>query len=172
MPAFTLGLCAAYSQVTRPPQQKAGDREFARVALARGLGEGNGRVEIAHHLCVGNLGDHLLEDGLVVRQLGDVALPRVKLHRDRHVALLGEPPAHILDVLVHAKDLLHDQNDWKRATRRRHRPVGRNAPVRRLDFDLAGGKAIGIRGNHGLGAHRLHRDRKPAGETRRQHLPA
>ena len=39
-----------------------------------------------------------------------IALAEVEFGRDGVVADLGEAPAHVGDVLVHAEDLLHDQD--------------------------------------------------------------
>ena len=43
--------------------------------------------------------------------LRDVALPGVQLGGDGQVAELGEAAADVLDVLVDAEDLLHDEDD-------------------------------------------------------------
>jgi AhpD family alkylhydroperoxidase len=52
-PAFTAGLCAAYSQVMRPPQQKP-VMPSRRVAAVRAA-QAHAGVEVAHHLGVGHL---------------------------------------------------------------------------------------------------------------------
>ena len=62
----------------------------------------------------GTFDDDLRDDLLDVGHLRDVALARIQLGRDRQVAELGEPPADVLDVLVDAEDLLHDEHDRER----------------------------------------------------------
>ena len=101
---------------------EAGDAELRGVALARPLGPGDGRVEVRHHLGVGHLGDDLGDDLLDVLDLRDVPLPGVQLGGDGQVAELGEPAADVLDVLVDAEDLLHDEDDRERPARRRASP--------------------------------------------------
>ena len=84
----------------------------------------------------GTLDDDLADDLVDVGHSGDVALARVELRRDRHVADLGEPPADVLDVLVHAEDLLHDEDERERPALRRHGAVGGDLAVLDRDLDL------------------------------------
>jgi uncharacterized membrane protein len=83
-----------------------------------------------------------------------VALAREQFRRDREVAELGEAADDVLDVLVHAEDLLHHEHHRKPPARRRHGAVGRDFPVRHRDLHLAGGEALAARRDHGVGAHR------------------
>jgi hypothetical protein len=113
--------------------------QFGDIALARILGEFHARIQIRHHLHVRNLGDDGPDfvDGL---ELGHIALPRIHLRCDGHVAELREPPAHIFDVLMHAENLLHHQHHGEWPPFVRHGAVGRDLLVRYRYFDLTGGQ--------------------------------
>ena len=94
---------------------------------------------------------------------GRIALARVEFRRDGEVTGLGDAPADVLDVLVHAEDFLHDQHDREIAARRRHRAVGRHLAVLGRHLDLAGDQAFGG-GGDGLRRHRQHGQREARAE--------
>ena len=154
----------------RPPQQKPVMPRLRGVALARSLGKGDGRVEIGHHLRVRHLRDDLGDDLLHVGDVGDAALPGIELRGDRHVALLGEAAAHIADVLVHAEDLLHDQDDGECALLCRPGAIGRNLPVGRGDAHLSGFKPFAVRVDDGLSRDGAHGGSEPDREARGEHF--
>ncbi len=89
---------------------KAGDPEPRCVGAAGGLRKSHRRVEVGHHLLVRHFRDDLANDLLNVGHAGDAALAVIKLGGNRHVALLRQPPADVLEVLVHAENFLHDEN--------------------------------------------------------------
>jgi hypothetical protein len=64
---------------------------------------------------------------LDVLHAGYIALPRIQFGRDSEISGFAETPAQILDVLVHAKDLLHDENYGKRTAAGRHRAISRKS---------------------------------------------
>ena len=85
------------------------------------------------------VGDDLLDVGHLAtrRRLGG---RKAKLRRDRAVAALGRgaPADVVLDVLVHAEDLLHDESRPGRGSlARRHGAVGGSSPLGGRDLDLA-----------------------------------
>ena len=110
MPALSCGLWAAYSHTMRPPQQKP----VTAARSARPLPDCSAQPSVAskslHDLGV----RHLADDGQNlpdIGQLRDIPLAGVQFGRDGQITQLGQPPAHILDVFVHAKDFLHDKHD-------------------------------------------------------------
>ena len=54
---------------------------------------------------------------------------------------LREPPANVLDVLMHAEDLLDDEDQRERPALRRHRAVGGISPSWTRDLHLTGGES-------------------------------
>ena len=110
-----------------PAPAEARDRELLRIAAVVRRPSGRG-IEIRHHLRIGDPGDDGT-DLLDVRELRDVALARVEIGRDRHVARLGEAARDVLDVLVHAEDFLHHEDDRKALPAGGPRMVGRHLPV-------------------------------------------
>jgi hypothetical protein len=60
-PAFSFGLCAAYSQVDASAPAEAGDAERA-MSPPLATGPGDAGVEVGHHLRVGHLGDDVADD--------------------------------------------------------------------------------------------------------------
>ena len=108
--AFTAG--SRKTTAMRLPQQKSrvSEAEARGVGRTGCLGVGLRCIEVGHDLRIRHLGDDLADDLLDVGHSGDAALARIELRRDRHVAFLGEPPANVLDVLMHAEDLLDDSN--------------------------------------------------------------
>ena len=85
-----------------------GDRGGAALVLRR---PGERGVEVAVHLVVRLLADHLADDLLDVGHLREVGDAGIDFGRDRHVAELGEAAAGVLDVFVDAEDLLVHQDD-------------------------------------------------------------
>ena len=169
-PAFRPGLVRGVEPHDAAAPAEAGDAELGGVGLALALGEGDGGVEVAHDLLVRHLGDDLGD------QLGDlgvalgIALAEIELGRDGVVAGLGEAPAEVGDVGVHAEDLLHHQDGAEALAGRRHGAIGRHLlAVLGLDLDLARRQPVGRRGDHGLRAHRLDRQREAAAECGAHH---
>ena len=92
------------------PQQNPVMASLAVSALPDFLGPVDGRVEVGHHLGVGHFGDDFGENLPEFGELRDVPLARIKLRGDGKVPQLGQPAADVLDVLVNAEDLLHDED--------------------------------------------------------------
>ncbi len=116
-------------------------------------------------MAVRHLGDDLGQDLLNVGDIRNIALPRVKRRRHGEVAEFGEPAADILDVLMDAEDLLHDQHGRERPAARRHGAIGGDAAVGDRDLDLAGLEPGGIGGYHRLRHDRVGGKREAARET-------
>ncbi len=110
------------------------------------------------------------EDLLPVADLRDVALAGIEFRGDGAVPQLGEAPANVLDVLVHAEDFLHDQHDREILARGGHRAIRGNLTVGDRDLDFTGLEAFGA-GRDRLRGDRLHGQRKARGERGHQHLP-
>src|SRR6188768_4087767 len=85
--------------------------------------------------------------------------------------MLREAPAHILDVLVNAEDLLHDQYGRVRSRGRRFCAVGRDLTIRGRDLDLSGVKTVGV-GRQRLRGNRLYGRGESNGKRRHQHCAA
>ena len=120
-----------------PAPAEPGDADRSGVGAAVGSAPAQRGVEVAHHLGVRHLAHHLLDDVLDVGDPGDVALAREQLRRDGEIADLGQPPADVPDVLVHAEDLLHHDHHRERPAGLRERMVGRDRAVARRQLDLA-----------------------------------
>src|SRR6201988_1248994 len=89
---------------------EAGDRNLAAVASLFLLGELESRIEIAHHLLVGNLRHHFADDVLNIRHARWITLPHEEVRGDGQIAEAREAAADIFDVLMHAEDLFDYQN--------------------------------------------------------------
>ena len=107
-------------------------------------------IEVRHHLRVRHLAHHVLDEARDVGVLGRIALPCIQLGRDREVTRLRKATADILDVLVHAEDLLHHQHGRQPSLAGRCGAVGGHLAVRCGDLHFAGGQSLGIGGDHGL----------------------
>ena len=142
---------------------EAGDPEPGGVAPPFRLGPGGGGVEVLHDLLVRHLGDHLADDLVDVGHGGDVALAGVEGRGHGEIARLGEAAADVLDVLVDAEDLLHDQHGRVRAGALRPGIVGRHVAVAHGDLGLAHLQALCVGADRG-GTHR----HDGAGEARGQ----
>jgi hypothetical protein len=145
------------------------DAQLLGVPVARLLGPRRRRVQVGHHLGVRHLRDDL--DDLVHLQLRHVAVAGVQLGGDREVAELGEPAADVLDVLVDAEDLLHDEHGRERPAFVRGGPVGRDGAVLDGDLHLDGGEALGVGGDR-VGCDGLGRNGEARGERRHGELAA
>jgi hypothetical protein len=152
-----------------PAPAEAGDAELRGISFPSGFGIDHRGIQVRHHLTVGNEVHHLGEDFLIVGQLCDVALAVVEIDGDREIAELGEPAAHVLDVLVHAEDLLHHQHERQLAALLGHGAVGRNRPGHGLDADFAGGKSRRVGRDRSRG-DRLHDLRKSLRQQRRDEV--
>ncbi len=114
-------------------------------------------------------GDDGLQQRRDVADLGRVALAVVQVGRDRAVAEPRQPPADVLDVLVQAEDLLHDQDQRQVLPALRHGAVDRQETVVGGDAVHAGIEAVGRR-QDGIGTDRLHRCSETGGGERAQEL--
>ena len=164
-PALSVGLCAAYSHTMRPPQQNPVMPSFAVVGPCRDFSAHvDRRVEVAHDLRVGHLGDDrpdLVELPSSTRRPGGDTAPGAI----GAVAELGEPAAHVLDVLVHAEDFLHHQDQRTLVAAGRQGTIGGNRSSR--GGELAHGRIDPGRvgDDHRLGLHRLYRQRETRHEA-------
>jgi hypothetical protein len=135
---------------------ETGDAQFAGVHPLR-LGPGDGGVQIAHHLGVGHLGNHL------AHQLGNFAIAAgVTLAVEQFggngaIALPGEAPGHVGNVLVHAEDLADQQHHRQAGLALGRRPVGRHLEFADRDDHLAGHQTRRIGLDHCLRADGHHR---------------
>ena len=148
-------VCSVKPRDTSAPA-KAGDSQLVGIGPAGGLGVSDAGVEIGHHLRVRHFAHDLADD---LRNLGHfrhVALSREQLGRNRKVAELGEAAAHILDVLMHAKNFLYHEHDRETGPGRRHGAIRDHIAVFRRHFNFARDEAVGGRGD-GLRRHRQHR---------------
>src|SRR5215510_5139760 len=143
-----------------PAPTESRDRQLTRVAFARLLGPRRRRVEIGHHLGVGNLRHHFRNNVIDVGDLRYIALPRVQLRSYRDVAELCEAPADVLDVFVHSEDLLNDQHDGKRFAFVGHCSIGGNLAVGHWYLYLAGSEPVCVGGDC-LARYWLDGQRKP-----------
>ncbi len=139
------------------------DRQLRRVAGAGLLGPIDRRVEIRHHLGIGDLRHDFGNDLLKISDLGHVALARVELGGDGQIAELGQPAAEVLDMFMDPEDFLHDEDDGKRPAAQGHCPVGRHGTIARGNFHFAGFDPRGV-GSDRLGRHGLHRQRETRGQ--------
>ena len=151
---FDLGIVGRVHPCDASAPAEAGDCEFVDVALLRGGRVGDGRIEIRHHLRIGNLGNNFRDD-LIHLELRDIALSRVHFGRDGEVAELGEAPADVFDVLVHAEDFLHNKHDRKLLALGGHRAIGRNRTVLGWDSYFTGNQSVSVGGDgfRARGAH-------------------
>ena len=126
---------AAAIQATRPPQQKPHDRNTVAVHRRRLVlpQVGQHGLQVPPHLVVRHLADDAVQDRVHVAHLAGVAVPMQQLGCHGGIALLGEAPAHVADVLMHAEDLLgHDHQRerprplWPRGVGRQDAIVGRH----------------------------------------------
>src|SRR5262249_5930775 len=136
------------------------DAKLLRLAFTGPLRPRDRRIEIVHHLAILHLGHDLREDLLDVGELRYVPLPRVELGRNGEVSVLRPTTADVLDVLVNAEDLLHDEDDWRPSSRRRFCPVRGNRPIRNWDLHVAGHEPSRIGGDR-FRSYRTHREGKP-----------
>ena len=83
----------------------------------------------------------------------------VELDGDCKVAQLRESAAHILDVLVHAEDFLHDEDYRKLAVLVRHGAIRGHGAIARDEFYFSGDKALVVGRDH-CGGDRLDAFRK------------
>lgn len=134
---------------------------MARIPLGVATHPGRGGIEIGHHLRIRYFAHHLGQNLVDVAHFGNVALTREQFRRNGQVAELGQPAAHIPDVLVHPENLLHHQYHRELATLGRLCEVGRDFAVRHRDFHLAR-QQVGAVGGDGLGGDGAHREREPA----------
>jgi hypothetical protein len=162
------GDCRLHARVVRgvepgdaPAPAEAGDAEPARVASITG-GPLAGGVEVGHHLGIGH-GRNDLADGVDL-EVGYVALASVQVGRHREVALPREAPAEVAKVLVHAPDLVHQDDGGQGALSGGSREVGGDGAVTRRDARLAGVESLRVGVDRGLGLDRLH----CRGESRRE----
>ena len=118
-----------------------GDRGGAALVLRR---PGERCVQVAVHLVVRLLADHLADDLLDVGHLREVGDAGVDLGRDRHVALLGEATAGVLDVFVDAEDLLVHQDDREMAALGGAGEIGGQIAVLDRDLHLSGNQPVGV----------------------------
>src|SRR6266571_2381589 len=147
-----------------PAPTEAGDGKLARLALARFLRPCRGRVEIRHHLRVGNLRHNFRNDVVDVSDLRYIALACVQLRSNRHVAELCETAADVLDVFVHAEDLLNDQHDRDRPAFVGHGSIGGDIAVGDGDLYFAGDQSVRVGGDC-LGGYWLDGQREPGCES-------
>ncbi len=124
-----------------------------------------GGIEIAHHLCIRNLADDLCDD-VVDLHVRHIALPRIEVGCDREVTELGQTAAHVLDVLVHAEDLLHHQHRRQSGLAGRLRVIARDFAVAGGNAYVAGGEALSIGRDHRACSDRLHRRRETGADRR------
>ncbi|KAG1200455.1 hypothetical protein G6F35_012371 [Rhizopus arrhizus] len=125
-----------------------------------------GGVQVTLDLRIRHLADDL---GLQLRDLGvlrRVALAREQFGRDGQIAQMGQPAAHVLDVLVHAENLGHHDHGRQILLALRRRTIGGHLAVRRGDVDLAGGEPLGVRGDGGLSHGGPGRKREARGDRR------
>jgi hypothetical protein len=81
-------------------------------------------------------------------------------------------PAHVLDVLVHAEDLLHDQHRRQVPAAGGHGAVGRHLPVLHGDLHFAGREALRVGGDLRRGRHGLDGGGESGGERRHDEIPS
>ncbi|KAG1393354.1 hypothetical protein G6F59_014383 [Rhizopus arrhizus] len=111
-----------------PAPAKARHRHAAGVAAVL-RGPGHAGIQVGEHLLVRHLADQVGDE------LGDVGIDRgialalVEVGGHRQVAGLGDPAADVLDVLVHAEDLLHDQHDGQVAAAFRRGVIGGDGAI-------------------------------------------
>ncbi len=86
--------------------------------------------------------DDVRENLVGVGHLRKIALARVELGGDCHVAELGQAAGRLLDVFVHAEDFFDHENDREYAGAVRLRAVGWDVALERGDGDLAGDEAV------------------------------
>src|SRR5277367_1466651 len=128
-----------------PAPAKSGHGGAVQVGRPARLGEGDRRVEIAQNLRVGFLGHDVGHQLLHVLFRRRVALSCEQFGRDRVIAELGPAPTDILDVLVHAENLVDHQHGRKLSAAVRHRAIGGDVDVAGRKFDLAGDQTFGGR---------------------------
>ena len=149
----------------RPPQQKPVIARRSRVAaLLRRPGDGG--VEVAHHLRVRRLADDLgVQISAMLVILARIALAGEQFGGDGAVADLGQPPADVLDVFMHAEDLGDDQHHRRLVLARRRRAVGDHLAVLHRHLDFAGEQARGVGLDNRLRHDRLHGQREAGAEA-------
>src|SRR5262245_2862935 len=111
-----------------PTPAKTGHGEPRGVGFARRLRISDGSVQIGHDLPVRHLRYDCLDQLLSVTDLRWIALTRIKFGSDRIISGLCQTTAEILDVLVHAEDLLDHEYGRERSALRRHHAIGRDRP--------------------------------------------
>ncbi len=137
-----------------PAPAEAGHAQLVGIA-AVGRDPGHRGVQVAQHLRIGHLRDHL------AHQLGHlaialrIALAHEQLGRDGQIARLGKAPRRVGDVLVHAEDLRQHQHHRQPRLARRLRAVGGHLEAGHVDHHLARRQPLG-RGLDG----RLRHDRQ------------
>jgi hypothetical protein len=99
-----------------------------------------------------------------ISDLRYIALAGVQLRSNRHVAELCETAADVLDVFVHAEDLLNDQHDRKRPAFVGHCSIGGNIAVGDGDLYFAGDQSVRV-GRDCLGGYWLDGQREPGCES-------
>ena len=115
-------------------------------------------VEVAHHLRVGHLRNHLRDQlGHLAIALG-IALAHEQLGRNGQVAGTGETPRGVGNVFMHAKDLGQHQHHGQTGLAGGRGTVGRHGKALDVDHHLARGQAIG-RGLDRRLRHQRHRRR-------------
>lgn len=135
-----------------PAPAEAGDAKLIHLTTVA-AGEGGRRVEIAHHLIVGHLGDDGVDQSLDVADPGGVALTEIKVWRDGVIAGVGQPANDVLNPRMDAENLLHHEDDRPRSAVGRSGAVGGDSAAVHRDVD-PGGVEAGIVGGHGRGGHR------------------
>ena len=88
---------------------EAHDAEPVGVAALR-FGPGDGGIQISEQLGVA-LAVHLRHQLLDVGDLSHVAETEIIIRRDREGAEMTEPPCHVLDEFMDAKNFDADKND-------------------------------------------------------------
>ena len=106
-----------------------------------------GGLKVTQHLGVGGLAHDVGKDGGHVGELGWIALAMKELRCHRKVALLGEPAADILDVLMHAENFMHDHHRGQAFFTRRLGHVGGNRACLGGNAHHGGIQALGVGGD-------------------------
>lgn len=138
--------------------------------MPRLLGPAHGGVQVGHHLRVGDFRNDAGHDLADVGHLRDVAFAGVQGGGDGEVAALGEPAADVLDVLVDAEYLLHDQHDRVLPARRGPGVAAGDVAVSCGYLYLARLQAVRVRVDR-LGRDRLHGQGEPRRQRRLDRLP-
>jgi hypothetical protein len=116
-------------------------------------------------LKVGHLAENLLVQLLDRRIRVRVALPLEEVGRDRKIAKLGEAPADIGDMFVHAERLVNHDDHGQMRLALRLCPISGHQRIARLDADFARLEAFAVRMDR-LRGHGQHACREASAERR------